>query len=1041
MKDQGKKKFRLGDIIQKLNESRASSDESVANEPDPAQPPPEPPSRPPYSFTSARGGEMEPQGQAHDQLGPGPKVPPGATVPARATGAGADFSPGPAAGRDPKAESDEDSEFDIMRYLGVLVRRKNIIIAVAAAAVLVSLFTYFHAVRYYPAHARMLFSPGYQEVMVGDMGSWASWTRDEQRFNTHLELLKSQVVLKRVSESLGNKITPEEILPLLTVTRGQSNGEKTDIVDIVFKHKDPRMAQTVANQICREYTEYMKEVTVQDLTRLIVNLEDQIGKMQVDLDKKENSLREFKENNRTVQLSTETNITISKLSEMELAKQKTELDMLESRERLTGLRQEINQQDINVIQSMTYNNPFQARLAELELELNAASAEYSPEHFKVKMIKGQIEKIQAAMKSDITQEAASRTLIKNPIRESLLQEVVNLSIEKSANEARRAAQEQLIKQLDGDLLKLPAVELQFAQLTRETESLVNVLKLLKTRYEEAKIKRDSQESDLKILEPAPLPEATVSSTNIGKMLMGILIGLLLGVALAFLVEFLDQSIKDPQNAERALDVPLLGIVPTIELENAVIDSSVAKWKTILEPFRALRATLKHLAETRRIKTFIVCSAVKGEGKTTLAANLSITFALDGKKVILVDGDLRRAQMHTLFNLPKKNGLSDFLLGTSGVEGIIKKTVHDNLSVITAGEHPQNPAELIGGARFEQLVAALRSMADFVIFDSPALLPVSDGLSMAPKVDACIMVVRALWTPVKAAQQAKNQLKRIGCSVAGAVLNGISHSRGYYPYYYGYYRYYAYKYTYEDDHEEGKRKLSVREMGLAFESKLKGAMQTLVYSAPHYTAMSLSFAKHLLRRKTFWILLALLFCAPFVPAALKFFGVGTAGGKISYIGNKEPIRFLGPRAGSSLEALAPGQKAPPSDSAAARIVQAVSADAAPLAGLSDSLRQWQRALNEKNLTRFLSFYDTARFKYPGGGFTEWEYEKSGLFRQDGTAPVLAIDSIWPEPVAMPFYETDCAATVAMGADSTHRVYSIIWQFVSGQWRIVREKYRE
>jgi capsular exopolysaccharide synthesis family protein len=1045
MKDKDKKKFRLGDIIQKLNEGKASPDDAASDEPD--QPLPEPsqpaPRRPSFFASGAAAPDNTPA-----QSG-SPQLPPAAVPPVKAQRAVPDLSPRPVADSDTMSGKDEDSEFDIMRYVGILVRRKNTIIAVTIVMGLFSLFSYLWAVKYYSAHARMLFSPGYQDIMSENTGAGASWTRDEQKFNTHLELLKSQSVLKRVSDALANKVSPEKILLTLTITRGQSNGEKNDIVDIAYRHTDPKMAQDVVNQICREYIDYMKEVNVQDITRLIVNLEDQIGKVQGELDTKENSLREFKENNRTVQLSTETNITISKLSEMELALQKTELDMLESRERLTGLKKEITQQDINVIQSMTYSNPFQAKLAELELELNSTSAEYSPEHFKVKMIKGQIDKIKEAMKTDITQEAASRTLIKNPIRESLLQDVVNISIEKSANDARRSAQEQIIKQLDVELSKLPTVELQFAQLTRETESLVQVLKLLKTRFEEAKIKRDSQESDLKILEWAQLPDSTVSNMNLSKVLMGLLIGFVIGIALAFLIEFLDQSIKDPQNVEKVLELPLLGIVPLIEMEKALIDSSVAKWKTILEPFRALRATLKHLASTQQIKTFIICSAVKGEGKTTLAANLAITFALDGKKVILVDGDLRRAQMHTLFNLPKKNGLADFLLGTSEAEDIIKKTVHDNLFVITAGEHPQNPAELIGGARFGQLVTTLRAMADYVIFDSPALLPVSDGMSMAPKIEACIMVVRALWTPMKAAQQAKNQLKRIGITMIGAVLNGISHSRGYYPYYYGYYRYYAYKYTYEEDNEPGKRNLSIREIGLSLESRLKSGLQALVFAVPHYTALLLNFAHHLLRKKTFWILLAIMACIPFLPAALRFFGAGTVERNIILVDKKEPIRYLGSQTGkSSLEAIAPGQKlAPAGPSAAglslrdARDTLAAGAAAGPLAALSDSLRLWQQALNEKNVQRYLSFYDTARFKYPGGGFSDWKSEKNDLLLHAANALVLVIDSIRAQPIALPFFETDCDATVISGADSTHREYSIIWQQTADEWRIVREKYRE
>jgi capsular exopolysaccharide synthesis family protein len=625
--------------------------------------------------------------------------------------------------------------------------------------------------------------------------------------------------------------------------------------------------------------------------------------------------------------------------------------------------------------------------------------------------------------------------------------VISLSIEKNAGDAKRSAQEQIIKQLDQDLSKLPSLELQYAQLTRETEALVQVLKLLKSRFEEAKIKKDSQESDLKILESAQLPTAGISSMRLSKVILGIFMGIFLGVLLAFVLEFLDQSIKDPQNVEKALEIPLLGIVPMIEMEQALIESAPEKWKSVLEPFRALRATLKHLAATRQIKTFIICSAVKGEGKTTLAANLSITFALDGKKVILVDGDLRRAQMHSLFNLPKKTGLSDYLLGACDVNEIIKKTVHENLFVITAGEHPENPSELIGSARFDQLVSELRGMADYIIYDSPALLPVSDGLSMAPKIEVCIMVVRALWTPLKAAQQAKSQLNRMGCTIIGAILNGISHSRGYYPYYYGYYRYYAYKYSYEEDHEQGHKKFSMREFGLSVESKLRGLLQNFVFSIPHYTAILLNFTKHLMRKKTFWILLIVFFSIPLSALALKSAGFGIPNRKIAYLGKMEAILPAGRReAGASLEAIAQGQRAPVSDSASATFF--ASADSGRkgsavdttniLDGLSDSLHVWESAFNKKDIPRYLSFYDTALFKYPGGRYSAWKSEKTGVFDQSSDAQTMTIDSVWAEPMTPPFFQTSFTATLVSAHTTVRHHYAIIWRQSNNQWRIVREK---
>ena len=135
------------------------------------------------------------------------------------------------------------------------------------------------------------------------------------------------------------------------------------------------------------------------------------------------------------------------------------------------------------------------------------------------------------------------------------------------------------------------------------------------------------------------------------IIIGLFIGLIIGIALAFLLEYLDQTLKDPSQVEKYLETPLLGIVPFIETDNAIVDKENFA-KSMLEPFRTLRANIKHIASQHHAKLFMLCSAVKGEGKTTLATNLAITFAMDGKKVLIIDCDLRRSQIHSLLNIPK-----------------------------------------------------------------------------------------------------------------------------------------------------------------------------------------------------------------------------------------------------------------------------------------------------------------------------------------------------------------------------------------------------
>ena len=938
-------------------------------------------------------------------------------------------------------ETEEETDFDIFRYIGILLQRRKTVAIVTLVVALVSVFQYLRADRLYTTHARLLFKPEEKEIVTNGDPAYRDAGNRANAFNTHLELLRSKTVLSIVSDNLDNKVRPEQIGRLLTIQQGQTNREKNDIIELSYQNSNPVLARDVLNELCKTYIDYRLEVNSQEITKLIRKLEVQIDKFQTELDQKESDLRKFKEENRMADLSDATNLTVSKLSEMELELQKTQLGLVESDDKYTALTSQIGKQDQDVVQSVTYTDPILDKLAELELEYNTLLADNSQEHYKVKLIRDQIDRLKAAVADSITREAASKTLVKNPIRQSLVQELVTQNIERSSLEAKRIALEKVIEKLNGDLLKLPSVEQRYAFLQRETESLLQTLRTLKGKYEEAQIRRDAQETDIKILELADLPASAVPSVKFVTVLLGILIGFILGIAAALLLERLDQSVKDPSTLEKQLGLPLLGIVPMIDTNKALIQKMSDLEKTVLEPFRSLRANLKHLAAAHRYKVFMICSAIKGEGKTTLAANLAITFAVDGKKTILVDADLRRSQMHTLFTIPKETGLTDYLLGMKSVDEVLKKVgVIDNLSVITAGERPHNPAELVGTFRFDLLVKELRERADIVIFDTPALLPVSDAITMAPKMDGCVMVCRTTWTPLKAARQAKYLIARIGCHILGGILNGVSLSRNYYPYYYGYYGYYSYsKYTYED---EKRRRLSIREVGLRIEESFKKGIRLLAYSLPKYSAAPRSFLRQVGRKKIFWILLALL-CAGYIgeswlagkpprrhhPATgIDYLGINGGG-----ISGGEGTR---PAAGSTL----PAARIDHGKETAARLTamqQVLDGQETIFPGIRDGIRRWFEACSNNDLAAYLSLYDSIEFHFSGGGFIEWR-EKSRVFFAQNIDKTFILDSIRPGASRPSISEVVAYMSMLGGADTARMVNVFSWKQGNDGWKIVGER---
>ncbi|WP_309722014.1 CpsD/CapB family tyrosine-protein kinase, partial [Armatimonas sp.] len=200
----------------------------------------------------------------------------------------------------------------------------------------------------------------------------------------------------------------------------------------------------------------------------------------------------------------------------------------------------------------------------------------------------------------------------------------------------------------------------------------------------------------------------------------------------------------------------------------------------MESYRSLRTNLNFAAVGNSLRTMVITSSVPAEGKSTTAANLAMAMALDGKRVIIVDADLRRPSLHKLFRLESSPGLTDVLVGTHEVEEVIKSSGVDNVSVISAGSPPPNPAELLGSSKMIDLIEKLKSLADVVLFDSPPALAVADSIVLAGRTDGVLLVIGYGETKKANSRKAVELLNRANARVLGTVLNRIEGpSSGYY----------------------------------------------------------------------------------------------------------------------------------------------------------------------------------------------------------------------------------------------------------------------
>lgn len=393
---------------------------------------------------------------------------------------------------------------------------------------------------------------------------------------------------------------------------------------------------------------------------------------------------------------------------------------------------------------------------------------------------------------------------------------------------------QQIKDLESQVKGFSGKDLDYARLNREVEVNRKLYAMLKEKLEEARITEAQKVSDVTIVDPAVVPGSPVSGDRRTGILVGIVLGLVLGVSFAFVVETFDTSMGTIEDVERALKLPVLGVVPSIQQEFKTDQGLIERFRErfapkaatpqeeklirlishyrpqspIAEVFRNIHTNLK-LSPSK--KTILVTSSGPQEGKSSIASNLGIVMAQTGLKTLLVSIDLRRPALFKAFGIKNEPGLhellngtatldevmnniTDILLGEMKFEDVTRTAGIDNISIIPSGRLPSNPVELLESKELPSLIEKFKAQFDVVIFDAPPVLPVTDASLLAPRVDAVVMVYEIGRVSREALIRAKMQLESVGAKISGVILNNTrpqTEGLSLYPYYQRYqYRYYG-----------------------------------------------------------------------------------------------------------------------------------------------------------------------------------------------------------------------------------------------------------
>lgn len=358
----------------------------------------------------------------------------------------------------------------------------------------------------------------------------------------------------------------------------------------------------------------------------------------------------------------------------------------------------------------------------------------------------------------------------------------------------------------------PANQATITTVSNRREQAASVQAFWKTALDKLQIQSGLQNSSAEIVSPATLPTSPVEPKLSRKVAFALTIGILLGAALAFLVEYLDDSLRSKQDAENAFGAPILGMVPRAaswgDRHDAVLLSVKDPASTTAESYRSIRTNLQFALLDSGSKIVLVTSPSASEGKSTTAANIAVVLAQAGRSVIIVDCDLRRPRVHKFFQLRNTEGITTAILAERPLVDLLQRPriagAPPSLLALTSGPIPPNPADLLGSARVSELLETLGTLADYVVIDSPPIVPLSDAAVLAPKTDGVLVVAKAGQSSRRASSQAAEKITAVGGTIVGVVLNEVTPNFGEPGYYYDYYYYYQ-SYRPIPDQKSGKRR--------------------------------------------------------------------------------------------------------------------------------------------------------------------------------------------------------------------------------------------
>jgi polysaccharide biosynthesis transport protein len=561
---------------------------------------------------------------------------------------------------------------------------------------------------------------------------------------------------------------------------------ETRLVDVFYSSADPGLATVYVNAIVTHFIQQNAEAKMTASREVIDWLNERLAEQRKALETSEATVEDYRQRNRIAAPGESATVAVQKLTELTAAYTRAKTERIEKEAMVKQLESVKNDRSALDTFPAVLANPvvqqLRAELLSLQRQQAQLAEKFGERHPNLIKAREQVQAADARLQAEIGKVLIS---VRNDF---------------AAARATETSLEQTLEAQKRETLSRNGNDVELVLLQRDAESNRAIWQSLQQRVNEFAVTRERRNSNVRIVDAAETPQSPLGEGVRRNLRYGAIGALFLGLCIAFCLEYFDSHVKTPEQIKTELGLPFLGLVPLVVISDRApaplvgsmngSDEHPAMPPGFGEAFRKLRTNVRLSIPNEGLQPLLVTSATMGEGKTVVASNLATTFALSEHRVLLIDADLRRPRLHRVFGISQEPGLSNLLVGQTSASQAVRKTHIAGLHVLPSGTLPPNPSELLESKRFKEFLAHLAQYFDWVVIDSPPVLPVTDAMVLSQNVAGVVLVTSADTTPVQAARAAIEQLDAARARIFGAVLNRVDLERRAY--------YYAHHYREDDE---------------------------------------------------------------------------------------------------------------------------------------------------------------------------------------------------------------------------------------------------